>query len=228
MRKRILFIIFLIAFIAFFLTVGKMPAINTYQRTTEYFHNKSVEKSLGEVPTVEKVQKVLEEEKEINVDAKFYLRVEGTNINYPVMHTDNNTFYLDHNKYKNYNINGSIFLDKDNESIDDKHLVIYGHRMSFGTMFNRLTDVLKNKNNKIIIYTSEGEEVYNLIGGFYVNEYDNYRKVDFEDEEDFELWKKSRNLPDYDKIITLSTCTVDDNSKRFIVVGGKNNFKEED
>ena len=42
-----------------------------------------------------------------------WVKIDDTIIDYPVMQTENNTYYLDHNVEQEYDKNGSIFLDKD-------------------------------------------------------------------------------------------------------------------
>ena len=44
----------------------------------------------------------------VNPDIKGWIFGEGTNVDYPVLHTDNNDFYMDHLYNKEYNSSGSI------------------------------------------------------------------------------------------------------------------------
>ena len=48
---------------------------------------------------------------DINSDYKFWINVEGTNVDYPVVQGSNNDFYLNHDFNGNYLSSGSIFLD---------------------------------------------------------------------------------------------------------------------
>src|SRR5690625_7021903 len=64
----------------------------------------------------------------------------GTQIDYPILQSDNNTDYL----YRDYNNRetraGSIFLDFRNDiTTENKNTVVYGHRMKDGSMFQHLT-----------------------------------------------------------------------------------------
>ena len=40
-----------------------------------------------------------------------WLKIEDTNIDYPVLQTTDNIYYLDHNFEQEYDKNGSLFLD---------------------------------------------------------------------------------------------------------------------
>lgn len=68
--------------------------------------------------------------KQANSDTIAWLEVPGTDINYPVVHTDNNSYYLTHNFNKEYNEAGWIFADESNKfDGTDRNIVIYGHNI---------------------------------------------------------------------------------------------------
>lgn len=56
------------------------------------------------------IEKVKELQKE-NSDVKGWIRIENTNINYPLLQTTNNDYYLTHNYKKEYSGYGSIFIN---------------------------------------------------------------------------------------------------------------------
>ena len=74
----------------------------------------------------------------INSDYQFWINVEGTNIDYPVVQGSDNDFYLNHDFNKNYLPAGSIFLDYRNDFETDYNTVIYGHHMRNSTMFGQM------------------------------------------------------------------------------------------
>ena len=82
----------------------------------------------------------LQELKQQNSDLVGWLTINGTEVNYPVVQTDNNDYYVNHNFEKQSNELGSIFLDKDC-SIEKPtaNFLIYGHRSNGGQMFETLT-----------------------------------------------------------------------------------------
>ena len=72
-----------------------------------------------------------------NMDMVGWIKVEDTNINYPVMHTpDNPDFYLKHGFDKGYTDYGCPYVQEncDVQEASD-NIIIYGHHMKNGSMF---------------------------------------------------------------------------------------------
>ena len=77
--------------------------------------------------------KKLQEE---NPDIIGWLEIEGTKINYPVLQSSDNKYYLNHNYRKKETELGSIFLDCNYDfDIPSSNLLIYGHNTQNGEMF---------------------------------------------------------------------------------------------
>ena len=70
-----------------------------------------------------------------NQEVVAWLEFPALHISYPIMHTDNNDYYLSHLWNGQPNSSGSIFLDANNKSVDDLYTVVYGHNMYDGSMF---------------------------------------------------------------------------------------------
>lgn len=186
------------------------------------------ESSEKEVYTVD-----FEELKKRNPDSSLYLKVNGTNINYVVVKTSNNSYYLKHNFDKEYNISGWPFVDYSNK-LDgtDRNIIIYGHNTLDGTMFGTLKETLKedwynNEDNYIIPVVYDGkEEEYRVFSTYEIKVEDYYIKKNFENDtvyEEFLNSLKNRSVYDFgvtlnknDKILTLSTCA--DGGKRRVVL----------
>ena len=60
--------------------------------------------------------------KNINSDVKGWIKVNGTNINYPFVQSNNNKYYLTHSFDKSYNSAGWLFLDYRNNINNNKIL----------------------------------------------------------------------------------------------------------
>ena len=91
----------------------------------------------GELEILPAFDKLLE----INPDTVGYLKIDGTVIDYPVVKTTDNDFYLDHDFYKNESRSGTIMMDYHNEVTSDGHsanMILYGHNMQVGTFFATL------------------------------------------------------------------------------------------
>ena len=69
----------------------------------------------------------------------------SSNINYPVVQTNNNDFYLNHSYNKSYNEAGWVFMDYRNNNIMNKNTIIYAHSRVDGSMFHTLRNTLDEK-----------------------------------------------------------------------------------
>lgn len=64
-----------------------------------------------------------------------------TVLNYPVVHGQDNEFYLRHLPDGTYNYSGSIFVDaRSSGDFSDFHTIVYGHNMRNGSMFSVLEE----------------------------------------------------------------------------------------
>lgn len=76
---------------------------------------------------------------EINSEVIGWLTVYDTQIDYPIVQSDDNEKYLTSNAKGEYEASGSIFLDYHNHSdFSDFNSIIYGHHMSESRMFGDL------------------------------------------------------------------------------------------
>ena len=171
-------------------------------------------------------------EKYQNDDIFAFLSFENLEINYPIVKAKDNEFYLNHGYDKKYNINGAIFMDADNKSLYESNVILYGHRMAVGTMFNGLDKIYENPESNFKIVAEDGVIEYEVVSAFNADADYPYRRKQFKAGDDFSIFKKelikrSTLKKEVDKnkkgnIVILSTCTKDSNSsneRRFIVVG---------
>ncbi len=172
-----------------------------------------------------------------------WLKIDDTNIDYPVMQTVNNEYYLDHNFNQEYDKNGSLFLDKDcNAAFPNTNMIIYGHHMKSGKMFGNLNYYSKESYYKehpqIQFDTIYEEGVYDIMYVFRSRIYNEdevvfkyYQFFDVNSADEFysamdEMARMSLYdtgvTADYgDKLITLSTCDSSEEDGRFVVVAKK-------
>lgn len=203
--------------------------------------NKEIMQNLVEIVEVvdkesdEKYEVKFNKLKEINSDTVGWLKVNNTKIEYPVVKTNDNSYYLSHNFEKNQNKAGWIFMDYENK-LDgkDKNIVIYGHNMKDGSMFGTLKNVLTeewydNEKNQYIIFATENEyQKYIVFSIYQVEKEDYYIQTKFKDEEFQKFIDKitKRSIKDFnvevlkdDSILTLSTCAS--NNKYRVVLHAK-------
>jgi len=164
--------------------------------------------------------------KEMNKDTVGWIQVNGTNINYPFVQGSNNFYYIDHSFNKSYNGAGWVFLDYRNNEVNDKNNIIYAHSMLDGTMFGTLHNTMKskwinNKDNHIVkISTDTTSTLWQVFSVYHIPTTNDYMKINFSTDESFlefiDMISK-RSIHNFnvdinadDKIITLSTCYMED------------------
>ena len=176
-----------------------------------------------------------------NSDLVGWIKVDGTNINYPVM--QNGQFYLHRNFYKKYSQLGTPFLQEHCSIKTSDNLIIYGHHIKSDKMFADLVKYQNynfyKKHKYIKFYTLEnGETKENTYEICYVlkttaNEkgFKFYSYTKFYDEEEFnffvgncrkrELYNTGIETKYGDKFITLVTCEYSQKNGRMVVIARK-------
>ena len=173
-----------------------------------------------------------EELKGVNSEVVAWIMVDGTNVNYPVVRTENNDFYLNHDIKKNPKASGWIFMDYRNaDDLVDNNTIFYGHNLLNKTAFGSLSNVFEDKwfntsNHYIVVRTANVRYVYQVFSCYYIDPEVYYLQTNFYRNADYQEFLnvlKSRSIYDFgldvginDKIITLSTCT-DDNKGRKVI-----------
>ncbi len=174
--------------------------------------------------------------KEQNNETIAWLKVNNTNVEYPVVKGTNNSFYLNHSFDKSSNSAGWIFADCRNKFDNtDKNIVIYGHNMRDGSMFGSMLNILNSKwyeneeNTNITLYTENEKSIYKVFSVYKIENEDYYIKTEFKNGNEFEGFIKNlkkRSIKDFnvdvskdDNILTLSTCA--NNNKYRVVLHAK-------
>lgn len=173
---------------------------------------------------------------EKNNDTVAYINVRGTNVNYPVVQTSNNDYYLTHAFDKSYNDAGWVYMDfRNNKNFTDFNTIIYGHGRLNKTVFGSLKTLLNkswqnNKDNYILaISTPDINYIYQIFSIYTIPSETYYIQTSFKDDNRRNLWITEMNKRNTsiinspaninDKIITLSTCLNDDGMR--VVVHAK-------
>ncbi|MDO5556653.1 MAG: class B sortase [Clostridia bacterium] len=174
-----------------------------------------------------------EQLKATNSDTVAWIKVNGTDIEYPVVKKNDNDFYLTHSFDKSLNGAGWVFADYRNK-IDgtDRNIIVYGHNRRDGSMFATLKNILNKswyenqENRKVIFITEQGQFEYQVFAVYQI-EKDNYdTTINFNLDEEFMNYienAKNRSVYDFnvdvnsaDSILTLSTC-ANDNKYRVVL-----------
>lgn len=157
-----------------------------------------------------------------------------TVINYPIVYTDNNFYYLDHIPVEQYNSAGTLFIDcKCAADFSDQNTLIYGHNMNDGSMFASLREYAKQEyyDAHPVIYLSTPDFNYrlDLIAGFlteptsfaYANVFAEPEQfmAYIESIQSMSTFKSDVEVTAEDRVVSLSTCTYEINDGRYVVVG---------
>ncbi len=183
--------------------------------------------------------------KKINEDITAWLYIPGTDINYPILHGEDNDYYLNHSADKAENNSGSIFIDAVNSpGFADRNTVIYGHNMKNGAMFaglHKFEDKEYYEDHPYLyIFTDDDKAVkYEIISAYETPASDQAAySIEFEDEKAFLDYvgkaiesapikpepeptaenKAETKFDEDSKIITLSTCVTGEHDQRYILV----------
>ena len=172
-----------------------------------------------------------------------WLKIDDTIIDYPVMQTTDNKYYLEHNFNQEYDKNGSLFLDCSCSVYPrSTNLIIYGHHMKSGQMFGQLQkyakesyyekhttiqfDTIYEKGTYEIMYVFRSQvyneddlvfKYYQFINANSETEFDSY----MEEMAALSLYDTGVTASYGDSLLTLSTCDNSQKDGRFVVVARK-------
>ncbi|MCD7921401.1 MAG: class B sortase [Clostridiales bacterium] len=174
---------------------------------------------------------------EVNPDIYAWIRIEDTNVDYPILQSEtDDDYYLDHTVDGDEGLPGSIYTQYSYNSgcFEDNVTVIYGHNMRDDSYFGQLSEYqdedFRSSHSTIEIYTPEHIYTYRLVfaitydnshllASYDCNETDRYESF-------LNILQKNRMIPSWiedpftvttdDKLIILSTCNGN-SSQRYLV-----------
>lgn len=168
---------------------------------------------------------------EINEETVGWIRIPDTNIDYPIVQTDNNDTYLHTGFQGEKSQAGTIFLDCDSEAdFSGWNNILYGHHMKNGSMFKHLIqfkdeDFFRN-HRYFVIYTPERAIYLKTMACFYGPAEGSARRTAFQSQEAFEHFVKERvehcayaEYPEeaFSSVFTLITCSYElENARTYL------------
>lgn len=178
-------------------------------------------------------EKVFPTLQSINKDTVAWLTVNNTRIDYPVVQTTNNEYYLKKDFYRNGNRHGWIFMDyRNNPEELDLNTIVYGHNLANQSMFGTLRYALnsswyKKTSNQIITFnTPYANMKWQIFSIYKVPVTTDYLLTTFPDDNAYaefikliserSIYNFNQTINADDKIITLSTCT-NGNDNRLVI-----------
>jgi sortase B len=172
-----------------------------------------------------------------------WVKIDDTVIDYPVMQTDDNEFYLNHDFSDESDSNGCIFMDSQCDVVEGcDNIILYGHHMRSGKMFGSLNkyskqsyyeqhptiqfDTIYEKGVYQVMYVFRSKvyseedvnfKYYQFINAGSDKEFDSY----MEEMAAMSLYDTGVTASYGDKLLTLSTCDYLEMNGRFVVVAKK-------
>lgn len=169
-----------------------------------------------------------------NSDVIGWLYCENTPINYPVVQSDDNDYYLHRDLNGEYLANGTLFADYRCTAVGTgQNHIIYGHNMKNSAMFGTLVNYNQQEyyNEHPVLYYLTPKEDYriDLFSGFITEAESDIYRPEIGNTEEYEaflqyLKAESTFVSDVDVsgedcIVMLSTCSYEFNNARYVVFG---------
>lgn len=172
--------------------------------------------------------------KQINDDVIGWLKVNNTNIDYPIVQYIDNDYYLNKNLKKEKDNSGWLFLDYRADSVNlSQNNIIFGHNMyysgvMFGTLYKtKYSNWYTNPDNQIIEFdTLYGKMKWQIFSIYVTPVTNDYLIADFSTDNKFQdflnlitdrsIYNFNTPVSTSDKILTLSTCS-DNGQKRLVI-----------
>jgi len=175
-----------------------------------------------------------EEMRQINPDYVGWIRIDGTDIDYPVVRGEDNEKYLKTSFYGETSITGTVFMDyritgdllsyRVGEAIP--HIIIFGHNLQQGGIFSDLRWLLNEEfleENNIITLIVNGQTIeFEIFSARHTDIHDPAYFLDFDSPRSFPHFADRVDAPLVaTQIITLSTCAngLGSKDKRIVVQG---------
>lgn len=168
----------------------------------------------------------------VNEDVLGWILIPETKVSYPVVQGEDDDYYLNHTWEKEPNAVGAIFLETaNNPDLSDFHTIIYGHRMSDGSMLGSLKyykeQEYAEEHPAIYLVDENGSHCYEIFAAYETPVTGNTYQLAFLDERECQEYLEDclvQSVIDTgivptakDQIMTLSTCTGRGYDARWVV-----------
>lgn len=168
----------------------------------------------------------------ISKDFICWINIENTNIDYPVLQSNDNSYYLHRDIHGNYLYSGTLFLDYRDNYNKSKNLIIYGHNMKNTTMFSEIEkfkdESFFNSKPTVTLIDKNKERHYEVFAVLLVKKDYGYTITNFNNDKEYtnflnnicnaSLYKVKNKPTTSDQIITLTTCSYEFENARTVIV----------
>ena len=183
-----------------------------------------------------------EELQKTNDEIYAWIKVDGTNVNYPIVQSaTNDEFYLKHSAVdKSWISSGAIYTERINsKTFKDPITLVYGHNgysdIMFTTLHNFEDADFFNSHEYFYVYLPDKKLTYQVVSAFKYDDRHIMNTFNFNEKEDLAEFQATVLNPDSSvkqvrtqldveidkdsKIIVLSTCITGQKSNRYLVCG---------
>ena len=168
-----------------------------------------------------------------NEDIVAWICCEDTPINYPIVQSEDNSFYLRRLTDGSWNMPGTLFLDyRCNADFSDSPSIVYGHNMKNDSMFGILPNYCEQRyfDEHPIMYllTPETDYRVDMFAGFVTPADSEVYRLQLSDEEKQQLVEQAKEQSDFtaevevsaeDCLLVLSTCSYEYSDARYVLIG---------
>ena len=161
--------------------------------------------------------------RDINPDYVCWLKIDGTDISYPVVRGDDNELYLGVDFYGEENRFGSIFMDYRCVGSYVPNIIVFGHNSRDGGMFGGLRNFLDETylaGHPVITLVVDGRAVgYEIFSARKSDTGDPAYCLGFDGPDAFGEFAGRCGAPDgVAQVLTLSTCVSGDNKDERVII----------
>ena len=176
-----------------------------------------------------------------NKDVVGWLYCENTPVNYPIVQSDDNDYYLRRMLNGKYNNAGTVFMDyRSRPDYSSLNTIIYGHNMKNDSMFGTFTDYKSqgyyDEHPVLWLLTPEVNYKIELMAGYVTPSASDAYSEFISHEELYEYIQEAKNKSTFsspltcsseDRIVTLSTCSYEYDTARYVLVGKLSSLEDE-
>ncbi len=171
---------------------------------------------------------------QMNGDYRCWIYAPGTQIDYPIVQCEDNSYYLKRMFNRERNSAGTLFIDYRNlPDFQDPNTLIYGHHMRNDSMFGTLTDYARQEYFEahpfMLVMAEKKVFILEIFAGYVTSDKDHCYDIAISDEEDMQKFlQEAERKSDFnsgvavqttEQLVTLSTCAYAFEDARYILIG---------
>ena len=168
-----------------------------------------------------------------NEDIIAWIYCEDTPINYPIVQSEDNSYYLRRLTDGSWNMAGTLFLDyRCKADFSDSTSIVYGHNMKNDSMFGILPNYAEqsyfDEHPTMYLLTPETDYRVDLFAGYVTPSDSEAYQLQFSEDEKQQFIEQAKEQSDFtadvevsadDCLLVLSTCSYEYSDARYVLIG---------